>query len=297
MDQVTHSGYIAIVGRPNVGKSTLLNKILGQKISITANKPQTTRHQILGIKTEKHRQFVYVDTPGLHQGQKKAMNRYMNKAASSVLRDVDVILFVVEAGKWTDEDEYVAGMLRDRKVPVLIAINKVDTVKDKEALLPYLLKMQERFSDSELVPVSAYTGKQVPELEKSIAVHLPRQQGYYPEDYVTDKSDRFICAEVIREKLIRNLQKELPYATAVEIESYKTENKLLSINATIWVERNSQKKIVIGHGGKTIKAIGKQARIELEKMHDTKVFLQLWVKVKDGWSDNDRMLKSFGYSE
>ena len=294
---VTRCGYIAIVGRPNVGKSTLLNHILGQKVSITANKPQTTRHQILGIKTAGDKQFVYVDTPGLHQDIKKAMNRYMNRAATSVIRDVDIIVFVVEAGKWTDEDEFVADMLKDRKIPVIVVINKIDMIKDKDRLLPYIDSVRQKMGDMELIPVSAFEGTQVEAVEQAIAAHLPEQAAFYPEEYVTDRSARFVTAEVIREKLVRNLQKELPYTTAVEIETYKYIDGVLHIDAIIWVERKSQKSIVIGKGGRTIKEMGRQARIELEKMNDCKVYLQLWVKVKEGWSDNDRMLKSFGYTE
>jgi GTP-binding protein Era len=296
-ETVSRCGYIAIVGRPNVGKSTLLNHILGQKISITANKPQTTRHQILGIKTTAGKQFVYVDTPGLHQDIKKAMNRYMNRAAASVIRDVDIIVFVVEAGKWTGEDDFVASMLRDRQAPVIVVINKIDMIKDKDALLPYIESIRQKMGDVEIIPASAFEGTQVGAVESAIAEHLPEQPAFYPEEYVTDRSERFVAAEVIREKLVRNLQKELPYSTTVEIETYKYIEGVLHIDAIIWVERKSQKSIVIGKGGRTIKEMGRQARIELEKMNDCKVYLQLWVKVKEGWSDNDRMLKSLGYTE
>ncbi len=295
--KVSRCGYIAIVGRPNVGKSTLLNRILGQKISITANKPQTTRHQILGIKTEGNCQYIYVDTPGLHRNAKKAMNRYMNKAAISVIRDVDIIVFMVEAGKWTEEDEYVAGMLRDRDTPLIVVVNKIDMLKNKQRLLPYLDMLRQQLGDVEIIPASAFDGVQVDVIEKAIADRLPEQEAMFPEEYVTDRSERFVAAEIIREKLVRNLQQELPYATTVEVEGYKLRDGVLHIDAIIWVERKSQKGIVIGKGGATLRLIGKQARKELEHACDCRVYLQLWVKVKEGWSDNERILKSFGYSE
>jgi GTPase len=291
------SGYVAIVGRPNVGKSTLMNRILGQKISITSNKPQTTRHRILGIKTTESFQAVYVDTPGLHLNAKKAMNRYMNRAASSSLADVDLILFLVDVGKWTEEDESVLEKLRSQSVPVVLVVNKIDYLKDKEQLLPQLQQLSSKMEFLAVLPLSALKGNNVESLEKEVLRALPESDPIYPEEYVTDRSERFLAAEIIREKLMRSMGKELPYSTAVEIEQFKNDNGLLRIHGLIWVERASQKKIVIGKGGEQLKTIGKQARIDMEKLFDAKVFLQLWVKVKEGWSDNERILNSLGYRD
>lgn len=291
------SGYVAIVGRPNVGKSTLMNRILGQKISITSNKPQTTRHRILGIKTGEDYQVVYVDTPGLHLNAKKAMNRYMNRAASSSLDDVNLILFVVDVGKWTEEDESVLQKLRGQSTPVVLVLNKIDYLKEKEELLPQLQALSEKMEFLAVLPLSALKGNNVPHLEQEVLRALPEAGPIYPEEYVTDRSERFLAAEIIREKLMRSLGQEMPYSTAVEIEQFKNDNGLLRINGLIWVERSSQKKIVIGKGGEQLKNIGKQARIDMERLFDAKVYLQLWVKVKEGWSDNERILNSLGYRD
>lgn len=291
------SGYVAIVGRPNVGKSTLMNHILGQKISITSSKPQTTRHRILGIKTEETYQAIYVDTPGLHLNAKKAMNRYMNRAATTSLEDVDLILFVVDAARWSDEDENVLQRLREQKVPVVLVVNKVDRIRDKTQLLPLLKSLSEKMAFRAVLPVSALKGVNLDDLEKEVLQALPESEAIYPEEYVTDRSERFLAAEIVREKLMRSMGKELPYATTVEIEQFKDDNGLLRINGLIWVERQSQKKIVIGRGGERLKEIGRQARIDMERLFDARVFLQLWVKVKEGWSDNERILGSLGYKD
>lgn len=291
------SGYVAIVGRPNVGKSTLMNHILGQKISITSHKPQTTRHRILGIKTEADYQAIYVDTPGLHLNAKKAMNRYMNRAATTSLEDVDLILFVVDAARWSDEDDNVLKRLGNQSTPVVLVVNKVDKIKDKEQLLPLLQSLSEKMAFAAVLPLSALKGTNVQELEKEVLKALPESEAIYPEEYVTDRSERFLAAEIVREKLMRNMGKELPYATTVEIEQFKEEDGLLRIHGLIWVERASQKKIVIGRGGERLKEIGKQARIDMERLFDAKVFLQLWVKIKEGWSDNERILGSLGYKD
>jgi len=296
-DKTFHSGYVAIVGRPNVGKSTLMNRILGQKISITSNKPQTTRHRILGIKTEADYQAIYVDTPGLHLNAKKAMNRYMNRAATTSLEDVDLILFVVDGDTWTEEDENVLQRLNKQSVPVVLVVNKIDHLKEKEQLLPLLQQLSSRMDFFAVLPLSALKGTNVQQLEDEVRRSLPEGEAIYPEEYVTDRSERFLAAEIIREKLMRSMGKELPYATTVEIEQFKNDNGLLRINGLIWVERASQKKIVIGKGGEQLKTIGKQARIDMERLFDTKVFLQLWVKVKEGWSDNERILGSLGYKD
>lgn len=291
------SGYVAIVGRPNVGKSTLMNHILGQKISITSDKPQTTRHRILGIKTEDNFQAIYVDTPGLHLNAKKAMNRYMNRAATTSLEDVDLVLFVVDAGRWTDEDDNVLKRLQGQKTPVVLIVNKVDRIQDKEQLLPLLKELSEKMAFAAVLPLSALKGTNVKDLEKVVFEALPESEAIYPEEYITDRSERFLAAEIVREKLMRSMGKELPYATTVEIEQFKDDNGLLRIHGLIWVERASQKKIVIGRGGERLKEIGKQARIDMERLFGTKVFLQLWVKVKEGWSDNERILGSLGYKD
>jgi GTPase len=290
-------GYVAIIGRPNVGKSTLLNRILGQKISITSHKPQTTRHRLLGIKTAGTAQFVYVDTPGLHLGGKSAINRYMNRAASSVLHDVDVILLVVEALRWTEEDDMVLQRLADVDAPVMLVVNKVDGVKDKALLLPYLQEAAGRFGFRDVLPVSASRGENLVALETAVAELLPEGDHMFPDDQITDRSERFLAAEVIREKLMRTLHKELPYALSVEVERFAEDGQLLSIDAVIWVERDSQKGIVIGQQGRILKEVGRQARLDMQRLFQHKVFLRLWVKVKEGWSDDERILKSFGYSE
>lgn len=291
------SGFVAIVGRPNVGKSTLLNRILGQKISITSRKPQTTRHRILGIKTDEVSQAVYVDTPGLHLNAKKAMNRFMNKAVTTTLDDVDLILFVIEAGEWNEEDENVLQRLKNAKVPVMLVVNKIDRLADKEALLPLMQSLADKMSFIEIVPLSAQNGSNVAELERTVVRYLPEAAPMFPADQITDRSERFLAAEIVREKLMRELGQELPYAVTVEIEQFKEEEGLLRISALIWVERDSQKRIVIGKKGEQLKEIGRQARIDMEKLFDNKVFLQLWVKVKEGWSDNERLLNSLGYRE
>lgn len=290
-------GFVAIVGRPNVGKSTLMNRLLGQKISITSHKPQTTRHRILGIKTSEHYQVVYVDTPGVHLNAKKAVNRYMNKAATSTLSDVDVVVFVVDLARWSEEDDNVLNKLKGLDVPVLLVVNKVDKSKDKEALLPLLGDLDKRMAFAEVIPVSALKGDNVEALEKSLPAYLPPSPPFFPDDQITDRSERFLASEIVREKLMRTLGKELPYALAVEIEQFKEEKGLLTIHALIWVERDSQKKIVIGKGGSHLKLVGQQARQDMERLFGNKVFLQLWVKVKEGWSDDERALKSLGYND
>ena len=289
------SGYVAIIGRPNVGKSTLLNHILGQKLSITSRKPQTTRHQILGIKTENDVQVVYVDTPGMHDNHDKAINRYMNKAATAAVKDVDAIVFMIDRTKWTSDDEMVLKSLQYTKCPVILAVNKVDFLADKENLLPFLQKVSEKFSFAHIVPMSAKTGHNVDRLEKVIESFVPQGVHFYPEDQITDRSSRFIAAELVREKIMRQLGDELPYSMTVEIEEFRYEDSLLVISAVILVERSSQKRIVIGDKGDRIKQVGRDARLDMEDMFDCKVMLNLWVKVKAGWSDSERALKSLGY--
>lgn len=290
-------GYVALVGRPNVGKSTLLNHLLGQKISITSRKPQTTRHQILGIKTTDSAQVVYVDTPGIHLHGKRAMNRYMNRAAGSALEGVHVALFLVEPLRWTEEDELVLKRLKQSKVPVILVVNKVDTLEDKEALLPYLQEVAARYEFKHVIPVSALKGTSLDILETNIAEFLEVSGPYYPEDQVTDRSLRFMAAEIVREKLMRRLGQELPYDLTVEIERFKEQKGIVHIHALIWVERKNQKAIIIGKGGERIKAIGEEARHDIEKLVEKKVYLELWVKIKEGWSDDERALQSLGYHD
>jgi GTPase len=293
----TRCGYVAIVGRPNVGKSTLMNAILGQKLSITSRRPQTTRHQILGIKTNDTAQAVYVDTPGLHLKEHKAINRYMNKAASNSLKDVDVVVFVIDRTYWTDDDDLVLEKVKAVKAPVILCLNKVDRTKDKNALLPYLQGLSAKHNFADIVPISATKGHNIEELEALIDGYLPESIHYFPEDQVTDRSQRFLAAEIVREKIMRQLGDELPYSVTVEIEEFKRVKHILHISALILVERSGQKKIVIGDKGEQIKIIGRDARKDMEKLFDSKIMLNLWVKVKGGWSDDERALKSLGYRD
>jgi len=292
---ITKSGYVAIVGRPNVGKSTLINTLLGEKVSIISPKPQTTRWQILGIQTVKKAQIIYIDTPGIHEAEKRAINRYMNRVASSVIEDADVILFLVDGKTWQKEDELVLKKLKAAKGPVILVVNKIDLFTDKKMLLPVIDKLKNKFEFESIIPISALEAENTKELEKEIIKLLPEGEQLYPEDQLTDKSVRFQIAEIIREKLIRLTEEELPYTTTVEIENFQEEEKLVRINALIWVERPGQKIIVIGKKGAKLKKVGIQARHEIEKLVDKKVFLQLWVKVKENWTDDQKSLKTFGY--
>ena len=291
----TYCGYIALVGRPNVGKSTLLNRILQQKLSITSRKPQTTRHSILGICTEGDYQFVYVDTPGIHQGSKKTMNRMMNKTAMSVLRDVDTIAFLVDGTHWEDEDEYVLELIKKTDVPCFLLVNKVDKIVDKTKLLPWLETLSQRHNFKAIIPISAKTGVQVDTLQEKLQALLPEGPHLFPEDQFTDRSTKFLCAELLREKIFRLCGQELPYSTNVEIESYKDEGAVVRIHALILVEKENHKRMVIGDKGKKLKEMASTARVDMEKMLGKKVFLQCWCKVKSGWSDDERLLKQLGY--
>ena len=290
-------GYVALVGRPNVGKSTLLNGLLGQKISITSHRPQTTRHRVLGIKTLDSAQIVYVDTPGLHRSDRKALNRVINKAAADTLHAVDVVAFIVEATRWGEEDQWVLDMLESLQVPVILVVNKVDTLDDKGRLLPHLQKLSGLRAFADVVPLSALKRDNLDRFEACVVQHLPEAPPLFPEDQITDRSERFLAAELIREKLFRKLDQELPYGMTVEIEQFKQEGDLRRIHALIWVERDSHKAIVIGKGGSLLKAVGAEARRDMERLFDGKVFLQLWVKVKEGWADDERALRSLGYGD
>lgn len=298
MNPNTHCGMIAIVGRPNVGKSTLLNTIIEQKVSITSRKPQTTRHRIMGIHTEDNYQAVYVDTPGLHIEEKRAINRLMNRAASSSIGDVELIIFVVEGTKWNEDDEMVLNKIALSGKPIVIAINKMDQVKEKEELLPHLQWLSEKGNFLDIVPMSATQNKNIDLIKERVREVLPPCEFYFPEDYVTDRSMRFLAAEIIREKLMRFMGEELPYSVTVEIEQFKwQDNGVWQINGLILVERQTQKRMVIGNKGEKLKVIGREARKDLEAMLDNKVFLELWVKVKSGWADDERALRSLGYGD
>jgi GTP-binding protein Era len=296
-DPDSRCGFVAIVGRPNVGKSTLMNHILGQKLSITSRKPQTTRHQVLGIKTIGPVQAVYVDTPGMHEEEPRAINRYMNKAATSALKGVDVVVFVVDQLAWTTADELVLEKLSSLKCPVILAINKVDKIEKRETLLPHLDMLSRKRDFAEMIPVSALRETNLVPLEECVGRFLPQSVHFYPDDQITDRSERFMASEMVREKITRQLGAELPYSVAVEIEEFKHDGKTLHISAVILVEREGQKKIIIGDKGDRLRSIGQDARIDMERMFDNKVMLRLWVKVKRGWADSERALKSLGMND
>ncbi|HIA09324.1 MAG TPA: GTPase Era [Chromatiaceae bacterium] len=274
------SGYIALLGQPNVGKSTLLNRLLGQKISITSRRPQTTRHRVLGIQTTDSAQTIFVDTPGIHDSEEKAMNRYLNRAARSVVGDVNAIAFMISARGWTKEDDYSLKSLEHNDAPVVLVINKVDQLGDKHHLLPLIDMARSKHDFIDIVPISARTGANLEALESVLQRLLPEGDLIFPEDQITDRSERFLAAEIIREKLTRRLAKELPYALTVEIELFK-----------------GQKGIVIGEKGKLLKTIGEQSRLDMEKLFDRKVFLQTWVKVRKSWSDDERSFASLGFDD
>ena len=291
----TRCGLVAIVGRPNVGKSTLLNHLVGQKVSITSPKPQTTRHRILGIKTTQTAQAIYVDTPGLHRRAGRAINRVMNRAAQSSLHEVDLVVFVVEALRWTEDDELVLERIRERQVPAILVVNKVDRVRVKDDLLPYLADVAARMAFEEVIPVAARQGLNLGVLEREVERRLPESAPLFPADQVTDRTERFLAAEIIREKLVRRLGEELPYRLSVEVEAFAEEGPITRIQAIVWVERAGQKAIVVGAQGRTLKAVGTAARQDLERMLGRSVFLGLWVKVREGWSDDERALRQMGY--
>ncbi|NSL56664.1 GTPase Era [Uliginosibacterium aquaticum] len=291
---VTHTGLVAIVGRPNVGKSTLLNRLVGQKISIVSRKAQTTRHRITGVLTEGAQQFIFVDTPGFQTHHQNALNATMNRTVSQVLNEVDVVMFLIESGRFGPDDRKVMKLLpQDAKV--VLVINKVDLEEDKGKLLPFMQQMSGEFPFAEIVPISAERGSNVPELLTTVGKYLPEGEALYGEDDITDRSERFLAAEFLREKLFRLLGEELPYGMTVEIEKYEVEGNLRRIFAAIIVDKAGHKGIVIGKGGERLKRISSEARVELEKLFDSKVYLETWVKVKSGWADDERALKSLGY--
>jgi len=290
-------GFVALIGRPNVGKSTLMNHLLKQKISITSRKPQTTRHRILGINTTDAGQAIYMDTPGMHNSEKRALNRYLNRTAETTLLGVDVIVWLIDGLSWHEYDEVIFKKLEQAGLPVILAVNKVDKIVDKEAILTFFNDAQHRFPFKHLVPISALKRTNLDELEKLIMALLPERDLIYPEDQVTDRSERFLTAEIVREKLTRRLGDELPYALTVEIERYEEKPGITKIYAIIWVERLTQKNIVIGKDGDMLKKVGTDARLDIEKLIGQKVYLQLWVKVKKGWSDSERALQSLGFND
>jgi GTPase len=288
-------GFVAIVGRPNVGKSTLLNALLGRKVSIVSPKPQTTRHRILGILNRQELQIVFVDTPGLHSEERRAMNRYMNRAARASLADADVNLFVVEALSWTDEDSQVLDHLRRGGRPIVAIVNKVDTVYPKERLLPYIQELLHKAEFAAVVPLSGLKRDGLEQLPQLLAPYLPVSPPHFPEQQHTDRSEQFQATEIIREKLTWRLNQELPYGITVQLERFAVEDERLLINAVVWVERTGQKAIVIGQGGERLKEIGRQARLEMKHLFGKPVHLELWVKVKENWSDNEAALKQLGF--
>lgn len=291
---VFRTGVIAVVGRPNVGKSTLVNALVGAKVSIVSSKPQTTRHRILGVRTEAGAQFIFADTPGFQTQYKNRLNQAMNRAVTQALAEVDVVLWLVEAMRFTPADQRVIPLL-PRDKPVILVVNKVDTVADKGALLPFLQSMAGQFRFAEIVPLCAEKDKDAARLPAIVKPYLPEGEPWFAEDDVTDRSSRFLAAEIIREKVFRLTGDEIPYAVAVTVESFEEEGELARIGAVIWVERDTHKPIVLGKGGEHIKRIASEARQDMEKLFGTKVFLTLWVKVKGGWADDARLIKQFGY--
>lgn len=290
-------GYVAIVGRPNVGKSTLLNHLLQQKISITSRKPQTTRHRILGINSDENHQCIFVDTPGLNAQFNKALNRVMNETVLSVIKDVDVILFIVERFIWNEADQFVLEALSNTTVPVLLLINKIDLVQDKNELLPHIAELSKKRNFEEIIPVSALGGHNLDTVEALVKNLLPAGPFLFPDDQITDRSSRFLAAELIREKVTRQLGDELPYEVTVEIEKFEKVKSVLHIHGLILVDREGQKRIIIGKDGERLKQIGSAAREDMEATFQSKVMLNLWVKVKSGWADDERALQSLGYTD
>ncbi|MDD2863442.1 MAG: GTPase Era [Methylococcales bacterium] len=290
-------GYVALIGRPNVGKSTLMNHLLKQKISITSRKPQTTRHRILGINTTDAGQAIYMDTPGMHADQKKALNRQLNRTADSTLMGVNVVVWLIDRLEWHEYDEVIFEKLKLAGLPVILAVNKVDRIEDKDRVLEFFAAAQERYPFEAILPISALKRIHLEELESEIMGLLPEGDLIYPEDQITDRPERFLVAEIIREKLTRRLGAELPYELTVEIEKYEELPNVTKIYAVILTERTSQKSIIIGENGEMLKSVGTDARKDIERLIGAKVYLQLWVKVKKGWSDNERALQSLGFQD
>ena len=295
IDNRFRCGFVAVVGRPNVGKSTLINAIVGHKISIVTPKPQTTRHRILAVDTQQDCQIIFIDTPGIHRNAGKAMNRMMNRTATNALIDADIVLFMTEAKRWTAEDQYVLQRLQSTSAPVIALLNKTDQVHPKERLLPALAEMAQRYKFVEVMPISAKRQDNLDKLMKIIPGFLPHSAPLFPEDMITDRSQSFRVAEIIREKLTLCLRQEVPYGLTVQIERYTEDAAGIEIHAIVWVERNSQKGIVVGKNGSVLKKVGRAARLELKALEGVPVHLELWVKVKDNWADSEKDLLRLGY--
>ncbi len=288
-------GHVAIIGRANVGKSTLLNRLIGQKLSITTRKPQTTRHHLIGIKNTDSAQIIYIDTPGIQKSPKTAINRYMNREALNVIDGVDVLVFMIEAMKWTEEDKMVLQKISHVSTDVILVVNKVDKINDKKKLLPFIEDLKQSLECSHIIPMSALSIDDVESLESKITDNLPIAEKIYGDDQITNRGSRFFAAEFIREKLTQKLGDELPYQSTVTIDSFKEKKKILHIHATIWVERSGQKAIIIGKNGAILKSVGEQSRKDMETMFGQKVFLETWVKVKGKWTDDEKALRQFEY--
>ena len=297
MSQQYRAGTIAVIGRPNVGKSTLINSLVGAKVSIVSPRPQTTRHRLLGIATFPEGQLMLVDTPGIHGKQKRAMNRYMNRAARGAVSDVDAAILMIEAGRWLEDDALAYSALKESGVPCLLVINKVDKFPDKTMLFPFIAEVTAEREFSSVHPISAMKRKGTEALVKTLISMMPVSEPHYPEDEITDKSQRFLAGELVREQLMLRLGDELPYSATVEIEKFEEDGALLRIAAVIWVERESQKPILIGKGGERMKAISTGARMGMERLFDRKVFLETWCRVREGWSDDEAALGRFGYTD
>ena len=291
------AGFVAVIGRPNVGKSTLINALVGSKVSIVSSRPQTTRHRMLGIASFPNGQLVLVDTPGIHAKQPRAMNRYMNRAARGAVSDVHVAVLVIEAGRWHSDDALAYQALKESDVPVVLVINKIDKMKDKDGLLPFIKEVTEAREFASVQLISALKNKGTQDLITTLLKFVPESEALYSDDEITDKSQRFLAGEMVREQLMQRLGDELPYSATVEIEKFEVDGSLLRIGAVIWLEREGQKAIVIGKGGERLKSISTSARISMEKLFGAKVFLETWCRVRDGWSDDEAALNRFGYSD
>lgn len=290
------AGLVGLTGRPNVGKSTLLNALVGRKVSIVTHKPQTTRHRIMGVRHESAHQFVFVDTPGIHLKARRALNKALNKSAAAILNDVDIIVFVIEAMRWTEEDDNVLRQLRGHD-NVILAVNKVDQVRDKDQLLPFIAETSKRMNFAAVVPLSALKEKNLQPLLDELRQRLPESPPFFPPEQVTDRSERFIVAEIVREKLMERLHEELPYSLTVTVDQFVEDGRLLRIGTTVWVEREGQKSIVIGASGSMLKQVGRSAREELEVRFGRKVFLEIWVKTREAWADDPHQLRQLGIDE
>ena len=296
-DRHYHCGLVAVVGRPNVGKSTLVNRLVGQKISIISPKPQTTRTRVLGIRTDARAQVIYIDTPGFHAGGRNLLSRYMNRAARGSLEGADCVLLLVAAGGWAQEDDRVLAAVRQRPTPVILVINKIDSLKNRNALLPFISQAATHMEFAEIVPVSALTGENVVDLEKAVTHYLPEQSALFPGHQTTDQGERFAAAELVREQVFRVTKQEVPYAIAVGVNKFEHTETLLYVEAVIWVEKASQKGIIIGRSGERLKLIGTRARKEMEKLFGGKVHLELWVRVREDWADSESLLRSLQYGD